>query len=243
MFPAAELFGQNARFSRTEPCRSPTPTSPAPVGAGSGGSGLAGGLCLDAGGGRDRGDLEDRDDRQRGPGGPRYAASSSMSAGKPPDPPGTAAAEAGVPGGRKTSEPRPRGSRLGDGFGRSRGGARSPGIGGTGRPPRGPATGRAAGGSQPQRLSPCVSLDRRRLLRVALRRTTSPPARCGRRAGSAIVLGRAPPLCRTTSSTECAGSTAGRQAAGVKNAGGGHGAAGMSRAAGVRQPQEKAVVR
>ena len=31
MFPAAELFGQNARFSRTEPCRSPTPTSPAPA--------------------------------------------------------------------------------------------------------------------------------------------------------------------------------------------------------------------
>ena len=31
MFPAAELFGQNARFPRTEPCRSPTPTSPAPA--------------------------------------------------------------------------------------------------------------------------------------------------------------------------------------------------------------------
>ena len=31
MIPAAELFGQNARLSRTEPCRSPTPTSPAPA--------------------------------------------------------------------------------------------------------------------------------------------------------------------------------------------------------------------
>ena len=30
VFHAAELFGQNARFSRTEPCRSPTPTSPRP---------------------------------------------------------------------------------------------------------------------------------------------------------------------------------------------------------------------
>ena len=29
MFPAAEVLGPNARFSRTEPCRSPTPTSPA----------------------------------------------------------------------------------------------------------------------------------------------------------------------------------------------------------------------
>ena len=31
VFHAAEVFGQNARFSRTEPCRSPTPTSPAPA--------------------------------------------------------------------------------------------------------------------------------------------------------------------------------------------------------------------
>ena len=79
-------------------------------------------------------DLEDRDDRQRGPGGPRYAASSSMSAGKPPDPPGTAAAEAGVPGGRKLPNPAleaPGGLRAG------------------------PATGRAAGGSQPHGRAFC----------------------------------------------------------------------------------------
>ncbi len=31
VFHAAELFGQIARFSRTEPCRFPTPTSPAPA--------------------------------------------------------------------------------------------------------------------------------------------------------------------------------------------------------------------
>ena len=31
MFPAAELFGQNAPLFLTESCRSPTPTSPAPA--------------------------------------------------------------------------------------------------------------------------------------------------------------------------------------------------------------------